>query len=70
LGFTEVGGVDIFGKTFQKLSKNFPNFPKTFEKLRKTFQKLWSFWLDVIDVSDCSKKLSKNFRKTRSKEKL
>jgi hypothetical protein len=32
--FTEVGGVDIFGKTFLK----------TFQK---TFQKLWSFWLEM-----------------------
>jgi hypothetical protein len=38
LGFTEVGGVDIFGKTFQKLSKNFPKtFQKTFQKLSKNF---------------------------------
>jgi hypothetical protein len=36
LGFTEGGGVDIFGKTFEKLSKN---FPKTFQKLSKKLSK-------------------------------
>jgi hypothetical protein len=50
LGFTEVGGVDIFGKTFEKLQKlpKTKNFPKTFQKtFQKTFEKLWSFWLEM-----------------------
>jgi hypothetical protein len=40
LGFTEVVGVDIFGKTFQKLSKN---FPKTFQKLSAFFSGYLTF---------------------------
>jgi hypothetical protein len=53
LGFTKVGGVDIFGKTFQKLSKNFPkNFPKTFQKLSKKLSK---------NFPKTFQKLSKNF---------